>query len=653
VGEVKVPGIQNTDNLEVRHWLGRELALLVYDCWQGLDPNALAAICGCIRGGGHLLLLTPELAAWPGWADPCRERIGVGGHNTSSGFLSRFAGLLQTAPEAKILRPGDAFCVERAHWTQGKAPQLTFDQAAGLAAISTLIKTSGHPPLLITADRGRGKSSLLGHAAAALLQQGLGPILATAAHPQMLDGLFTEARRCLPDAPPQRFGTLRLDWQGQSLSFVPADELLRQRHGCRLLLVDEAAALPLPLLEALVKDYPGVVFASTTHGYEGSGRGFVLRFGQRLDVLRPGWRQMELTTAVRWAKNDPLERLLYRLLLLDAEPDAPPRTPGSRRIEQLTAEALTANEPLLRQVFGLLRATHYQTRPADLRRLLDQPDLVILVMMEQVVVIGVLLAGVEGGVDPELASQIQLGLRRPRGHLLPQSLSTHAGLEGAAEFKYLRVSRIAIHPDRQRQGLGSQLLQCLATSSPEVDFLGASFAASPELIAFWYRNDCWPLRLGYRREAASGQHSLQLLKPLSKTALGVWPQWRQRFDEQFPYLLGDPLRHLEPGIAALLLYPQGGARPLDAQDRADLHAFTQGRRDYGGARLALWRLLCLCAHRSDAARIEALILKVLQAHEWHSCAQRLGLAGRKAVLERMRQEARELLKAVPPHTTGC
>jgi tRNA(Met) cytidine acetyltransferase len=277
--------------------------------------------------------------------------------------------------------------------------------------------------------------------------------------------------------------------------------------------------------------------------------------------------------------------------------------------------------------------------------------------MEQAVVIGVLLASVEGGFDPELAAQIQLGLRRPRGHLLPQSLSTHAGLEGAAEFKYLRISRIAIHPDRQRQGLGSQLLQCLATSSPEVDFLGASFAASPELIAFWYCNGCWPLRLGYRREAASGQHSLQLLKPLSKTAFGVWPQWRQRFDEQFPYLLGDPLRHLEPGIAALLLYPQGGARPLDAQDRADLHAFTQGRRDYGGARLALWRLLCLCAHGSDISRIEALILKVFQAHEWHICAQRLGLAGRKAVMERMRQEAGWLLempcanqKAAPPQS---
>lgn len=650
VGDAAPEGIQSTTNPEIRHWLGRELSLVIYDAWQGLDPDALAAICGCIRGGGALLLLTPELSQWPTWPDPYLARIDSGSEVAFSGFLQRLATLLKSAAEVEVHRPDGSVpnpisgpcspAEEGQHWS------LTQDQTQGLAMILRLARGRAHRPFLITADRGRGKSSLLGHAAAALLRQGLGPILVTAAHPQMLWSLFAETGRCLSDTEHQGH---ELRWQNQSLRFVPADELLRNPQECRLLLVDEAAALPLPLLEQLIAGYPRLVLASTTQGYEGSGRGFVLRLGQHLEQHYPQWHQLELHTPVRWAKNDPLERLLYRLLLLDAEPAPPPAAPGSVRIVQLDQAQLGADVSLLRQVFGLLRSTHYQTRPADLRRLLDQSGLSILALLEGEVVIGLLLAISEGGFDPELAGQIALGLRRPRGHLLPQSLSTHAGLVDAASFRYLRISRIAIHPERQRQGLGSRLLQECLTIAQGHDFLGASFAASPGLIAFWYRNGYLPVRLGYRREAASGQHSLQLLRPLSTQARAVFPAWRRRFDEQFPYLLGDPLRTLSPAIAALLLYPEGQAPELSGQDRADLLAFCQGRRDYGGARLALWRLLCLRAHRVNAETSEALILKVLEARDWQETARYLGLAGQKAVMQRLRTDAAALFQLCGPY----
>ena len=64
------------------------------------------------------------------------------------------------------------------------------------------------------------------------------------------------------------------------------------------------------------------------------------------------------------------------------------------------------------------------------------------------------LVGIEGGFDRELAQQIYDGRRRPRGHLLPQTLSAHAGLGEAPRLRCARVIRIAVHPAVQKRGLG-------------------------------------------------------------------------------------------------------------------------------------------------------------------------------------------------------
>ncbi|CCK15466.1 Predicted P-loop ATPase fused to an acetyltransferase COG1444 [Cronobacter universalis NCTC 9529] len=82
---------------------------------------------------------------------------------------------------------------------------------------------------------------------------------------------------------------------------------------CDWLVIDEAAALPGPMLQKLVRAFPAALLTSTVQGYEGTGRGFLLKFCAGID----GLRYRTLNTPVRWAQGDPLERLVSQALLFE------------------------------------------------------------------------------------------------------------------------------------------------------------------------------------------------------------------------------------------------------------------------------------------------------------------------------------------------
>jgi len=292
---------------------------------------------------------------------------------------------------------------------------------------------------------------------------------------------------------------------------------------------------------------------------------------------------------------------------------------------------------------------HYRTTPLDLRHLLDGPNLRTLLLCQGDAVAGVALLAVEGGFDRELASQIWAGYRRPRGHLLAQSLAAHVGLRSAPELKGLRIMRIAIHPAVQRRGLGRLLLEEIRAFGLRegFDYLGTSFGASEALIDFWRESGFSPVRLGLKSGASSGGHSVMLIQPLSPASQEMATLAMQRFNSQLPALLSDPLRDLSPALAIKLFHASHNPPliTIEPDEWYELAGFAFARLGYETTLPAIHKLSLMGLFGGELAAAEAalLVIRVLQGRTWADCARLSGLSGRRETEQRLREILAQLV----------
>ncbi len=620
--------------------LGQETDALVVDACENFDPDALAAAAGTLRGSGSLLLLTPPLDSWPSQPQGLLDGQ-AGGY-----FIDRLIALLRATPQVTWVYQNDT------HPTQpspappvGDKEQDHPEQIQAVLALIRVVEGHRRRPLVLLADRGRGKSAALGMAAAQLIRRGRQRILLTAPSLESTRAALRHAALMLPQAHLSN-GRLRLD--RALLEFVPPDALCRDIRPADLLLVDEAAAIPPAILEKLLAAYPRIAFASTVHGYEGTGRGFALRFRAHLDRQTPQWREMRLQQPIRWAADDWLEPLIFDALLLDAE--AAPRsllgeTSGEEQLIAIPRQRLAEDESLLRGLFGLMVSAHYRTRPRDLWRLLDDPDMRIFALLRSGHVAAAVLTSDEAGLDEDLAGQILKGKRRLRGRLLQQSLIQHMGLIEAHPMRCRRIVRIAVHPDLQGKGLGSRMLQQLAqiSATEGAKLLGASFGADSPLLSFWRRNGFHPVRLGASRETSSGAHSALLLLALDEQADKLLNAARRRFRRHFPVMLSDTLREMEPEMALVLLasLPPCPAVSLDPADQRDLEAIAHAHRDYevspGMVAEVLLRAFSGSEHTCLSKEEKIVLLsRAIQNRSWKQSAELAQLSGKKAAVSTFR-----------------
>ncbi|WP_346796304.1 GNAT family N-acetyltransferase [Halomonas sp. Bachu 37] len=589
---------------QARSRLGGEHELVVFDAvseGSGLDPDALGALAGTLTVGGLLVIMTPS--AWGRAPDAEYARFADYPYHASalsSHYLERFARLLKTSDQIVRWRPGQTLelpRLARRESGQDESPAdpacISMDQAA---AVERTTRLRRRRPLVITADRGRGKSAALGIGCARLLQKGVSRIVVTAPSTGAVEALFQRLEALCPEGRRQGTDFCLAGDTPKVVSFILpsilAQEVEAGREGGEgsYLLVDEAAAIAPALLGQWLVAFPRIVFATTVHGYEGSGRGFALRFRQRLQQQTPEWRELVMRTPIRWAPGDPLEQVIGKVLVLDAEPEAIMEEPLTRVC--LERAALARDEPRLRRVFGLLVQAHYRTTPSDLRQLLDGPTTRLQVLESESRPQAVLVTGEEGGFGAELAESVAQGKRRPQGHLLAQSLAAHAGSRQAARLRWRRVMRIAVHAERRRQGLGKRLLETdIADARLDgVDLYGATFGAEPGLIAFWRAMGFKVVRLGLSHDITTGEHAVMVARPLSPAGEELVAYLQHRFLLTLPGLLAFELTRLAPDVVAALLADMPPPTLDTIATLQDLHDVAHAHREPSLARPALQAL---------------------------------------------------------------
>ena len=507
---------------KTKNLLGSEFPAIIYDARQGIHLDALAIAAGTLQDGGQLLLLLNH------WADlsnqPDSDSLRWSGEKHAIN-TPHFIAFLQE----KIAKYGFPIYQNTPLTLASPKPQKdrstrcqpTLEQARLLQQM----KEAEEAILIITAKRGRGKSALAGLFAKQQVARNQSVILT---------------------APNKSAVNIFNAFAGADITFIPPDELSQhvsetpQQFANHWLFVDEAAMIPLDILFRLTKAFKRVVLTTTIHSYEGTGRGFLLKFMAKTDRTL---RHLELFTPLRWQADDKLEAFIDDLLLCDCEDRLPQPPYDSVLAEQIQishCERIPHDQ--IESVYGLLTLAHYRTSPLDLRRLLDAPQQQFYLAQAQDSLLGCVWAVSEGGLtDKTLIRQIRRGERRPRGNLVAQMLCFQAGWEEACELRSLRISRIAVQPNWQQLGLGQRLIakmkQQQIKQQGAVDFLSVSFGYTPELLAFWQKCGFILVHFSESKEASSGCYSVVALCPLSEKGRVFVQRAEKQFQRNLPLSL--------------------------------------------------------------------------------------------------------------------
>ena len=485
--------------------LGQEFEHILFDARNGIHLEALAIAAGTLKMGGTLCL---ALSDWENLSQqPDQDSLRWNGNQSAiatPNFIYHFKQCIERY-HFPILREESAVEFPPIFYFNEHHKNATLAQQQ---IIETILQ-SDQDIYFLTAKRGRGKSALLGM----LANQIQAPVYLTAPNKSAVHSV--------------------IEFSEGGIEFIAPDELaIRLQNEPEFsqsawLLVDEAAMIPLPLLQEYSQYFQHIVFSTTIHSYEGTGRGFELKFKRKIHRT---FQHFELKQPLRWQENDPLEHFIDDLLLLNAE-DEFQQFPFQPHLPYQIREGQKPHH--IAEFYGLMTLAHYRTSPLDLRRLLDGENQRFYFAEYQQNLLGAIWVLEEGNMtDDELIIQIQQGKRRPKGNLVPQALCFHENLSQACKLRSLRISRIAVQPSWQKQGIGQNLMKFMDNS--EVDFLSVSFGYTDELAKFWQKCGFVLVHLGEHQEASSGCYSAIALKGLSKEGLALVETAYNQFQRNIP-----------------------------------------------------------------------------------------------------------------------
>jgi len=442
------------------------------------------------------------------------------------------------------------------------------------------------------------------------------------------------------------------------LDFVPIDEIIRHRPQANLLIIDEAAAIPIGQLEMILKSYNRIIFSTTTHGYEGNGQGFEIKFKPKLLAIYPQTRFASLEKPMRWSSQDEMEPSTYQALLLNNQLPLIQEDfveISDVKFEIVNKDELALDEKKLKQVFLLLTNAHYQTRPNDLQFILGDKKSFIALLSYNETIIGVALINQEGHLKPEICSDILNAKKRFKGELLPQSIISHFGLIDAGLLTYLRIMRIAIHPHLQQQGLGTYLLQEIKSIAQEkkVDFVGASFSISNQAVNFWLKNRFSCFRLSASTHSSSGQHNLEVIQSLSLKSQKIYHQLTTRFNhnliDKIRFFYQDIDHKIIMSILLKKVFTDNNYEIPTTYELNELKRFSQSKLGFSMAAVMISKLFfskLIQIYESkewQSHEIEFLIACLIKQNNFKKLAIEFNLVGQKKSLEQLKLLVAKLL----------
>ncbi|ALG82321.1 bifunctional p-loop ATPase/acetyltransferase [Halanaeroarchaeum sulfurireducens] len=663
--------------------LGTTQAAIVLDCHEACRPNALGRMVGAVDGGGLLVLVVPPLDEWAHRRDDFDEYLAVPPatvEDVDGRFRTRIVRTLRqhrgiavydvdaqalqdnglTDPAPRPAPPPIEVPAGSDFPSAAYDACLTRDQADALRSLEAL--STDENGVVIEADRGRGKSSVAGLAAGSFAVAGE-DVLVTAPSYRSARAVFARANELcstldmLSNDEGESGARVLRTAAGGRVRFERPPAAATLPDSPDVVLVDEAAALPVRVHESFL-EAPRVAFTTTVHGYEGAGRGFDVRFRDRLAASEHTVHDVHMGEPIRYAPGDPVEVWAFRALLLDArgavDPLVSDATPTEASYRARSADELVADEHLLRETFGLLVAAHYRTEPNDLARLLDAPNISVRALLVDGHVVSVALLSREGGLDAETRSAVYEG-SRIRGNMIPDVLMSQLRDEAAGEPVGVRVMRIATHAAARNRGFGSRLLAEIRSDVEGVDWLGTGYGATPQLLRFWARNGYGAIHLSTTRNETSGEYSVVMLDPLTDAGERLHARHASWFAARVGHQMHDVLRDVDPDVVRAVL------RAVDADPPMDLSR-RQWRLVVGAAygpalysadpgpfsRLAITHLVSGDPGVLTPREERLLVCKVLQGHSVETVANRLDYPGTSAAMRALGDPYRPLVDAYAP-----
>eukprot|EP00392_Amoebophrya_sp_AT5.2_P007541 g7556.t1 len=410
----------------------------------------------------------------------------------------------------------------------------TLDQAQALMQfVDVISEKTLTQTVSLTAGRGRGKSASLGLALAAAIAYGYSNIFVSAPSPENLGTVFEfllQGFDAIGYKEHEHYDVLvALNTSGAEQNLVKKGQENADGHNTKqgasrrgnivrinvfknhrqtvqyllpeqvssgalnqaeMLIVDEAAAIPLPVIKQMLGPYL-TLLSSTVNGYEGTGRSLSLKLLADLKKEKKLSAEILLKEPIRYCEGDSVEAWLNDLCCLDAseslELDKGSRKktltcplPSQCELFMVDRTALfsyhSASEKFLKKLMGLFVTSHYKNSPNDLILLSDAPGHHLFVLLapteengegedsasdddELPEILVAMHVASEGALNKEHVAQSLARGVRPAGDLISWTVSQQFADANFGSLNGARIVRIATHPEMMRQGYGHEAVR--------------------------------------------------------------------------------------------------------------------------------------------------------------------------------------------------